>query len=184
MSKPDWMPKEPSFSDGGQARLFYLHEISAQKSLLEHLIAEAEPTMSGDTCIVTLRDMLRQLMRSGGEIYKGLVICHPREYCTTFDFCTHYIPHVKGDACSCDSCESCDFETVVEHRKKPVTDAISANNQRWIEQMEKSGWIQTWRDNQVCNYRCFECETVSKDNCDYYEWQQFKNSMEREDGLA
>ena len=47
----------------------------------------------------------------------------------------------------------------------------------WIEKIEKSGWIKTWRDNQVCNYICLECDEVSKENCDYYEWQSLKQSI-------
>lgn len=61
---------------------------------------------------------------SNFHIYEGLVICHPRKYCTTWDFCTHYIPHVKGVACSCDSCKPCDIKTVMEHRKKMVEKAM------------------------------------------------------------
>ena len=74
------------------------------------------------------------------HVYEGLVICYPREYCTTWDFCTHYIPHVKGAACSCDSCEPCDFETVVAHKKrigeKMVAEAVSVRDKWWIKEME------------------------------------------------
>lgn len=70
-------------------------------------------------------------MRS--HIYESLVICHPREYCTTWDFCTHYIPHVKGVACSCDSCEPCDLDTVVENRISMILKAKRIFLQ-WLEE--------------------------------------------------
>jgi len=70
-------------------------------------------------------------------VYDGLVICHPKEYCTTWDFCTHYAPHNKGVACSCDSCEPCDFDTVVDHRKNSIAQSLSVNNAEWMEWCDK-----------------------------------------------
>jgi hypothetical protein len=66
-------------------------------------------------------------------IYEGLVICHPKEHCSTWDFCTHYIPHNKGLACSCDSCVPCDIKTVLEHRKK-IRDADRAALLKWLDE--------------------------------------------------
>ena len=69
------------------------------------------------------------------SIYEGLVICHPKEHCSTWDFCTHYIPHVKGDACSCDSCVPCDTKTVLEHRVKIKEANIAARDKWWVERI-------------------------------------------------
>ena len=67
------------------------------------------------------------------SIYEGLVICHPKEHCSTWDFCTHYIPHVKGDACSCDSCVPCDMKTLLQHRVKIKEANIAARDKEWVE---------------------------------------------------
>lgn len=70
------------------------------------------------------------------SIYEGLVICHPKEHCSTWDFCTHYIPHVKGDACSCDSCVPCDIKTVLQHRVKMKEANFAARDKEWVEWLE------------------------------------------------
>ena len=80
------------------------------------------------------------------SIYEGLVICHPKEHCSTWDFCTHYIPHVKGDACSCDSCVPCDMKTLLQHRVKMRDANFAARDKEWIEWLEvnsntDAGWI-------------------------------------------
>ena len=102
------------------------------------------------------------------SVYDGLVICHPKEYCTTWDFCTHYIPHVKGDACSCDSCVPCDIKTALEHRKKMRDADQSARDKWWIEQIE--------------NYKTDGFGSFDADEGDMllygFRWKQLKKELE------
>ena len=103
------------------------------------------------------------------HVYEGLVICYPREYCTTWDFCTHYIPHVKGAACSCDSCEPCDFETVVAHKKrigeKMVAEAVAARDKWWIKTLELN---------------CGDGHDKPLITIGVQEWQDFKEGLNNE----
>ena len=98
------------------------------------------------------------------SIYDGLVICHPKDSCSTWDFCNHYIPHVKGDACSCDSCVPCDIKTVLEHRKKMRDADIAANNAEWVKWAESFCTDVTHEVSGLRKYRCSKCWQERKRN--------------------
>ena len=110
------------------------------------------------------------------SIYEGLVICHPKEHCSTWDFCTHYIPHVKGDACSCDSCVPCDTKTVLEHRVKIKEANIAARDKWWIERIQKEvfdgGCYILRADTKATCERCGEYSI-----CHMVKWQQLKREV-------
>jgi len=113
------------------------------------------------------------------SIYDSLVICHPKEHCSTWDFCSHYVPHVKGAACSCDSCEPCDFETVVAHRKrmgeKMVAEAVAANDAKWMSIIEGQKYNC---DNSECSFG--RCNFVSLFDKGCMWWQERKLEIELE----
>ena len=86
------------------------------------------------------KDLILPLLEkySTARIAEAVVICHRRTdgSCSTWDFCTHYYPHIKGAACACGICQPYDKDTAMAHQEEIKNKVIAEARKELLAEIE------------------------------------------------